>query len=82
MTNSPPVQMLPGLPGSLCMCISAPYPIKLTRHHLPVKATRENAIARDTSNQICNCERPRGSDAGLPVGGRVEVVFSTLFMSI
>ena len=25
---------------------------------------------------------PRGSDAGLPVGGRAEVVFSMLFMSI
>ena len=43
---------------------------------LPVNATRQTKIARDTSNQICACVRPRGSRFGL--SGVERVTFSLI----
>lgn len=43
---------------------------------LPVNATRQTKIARDTSNQICACVRPRGSRFGL--SGVERLAFSLI----
>lgn len=46
---------------------------------LPVNATRQTKMARNTSNHICSCVRPSGSAVGSSEVGRVEVML--LFIS-